>query len=62
MTLIYHTIPYHISPTGLVEGLVGNNAHSAAVHARKPNNDVLRVVGLQLKEVVLVDDLQQLCE
>jgi hypothetical protein len=35
--------------------LVGNNANGLACHTRKTNENVFSVVGLQLKEVTVVD-------
>ena len=45
--------------TGSNAWLIGNNSHSPALHSSEPDYDVLGIVGHNLKEISLVNDLQE---
>ena len=47
-----------VEAAGQHHRLVGDDADGAALHAREADEDVAGVIGLQLEEVALVDDLQ----
>jgi hypothetical protein len=49
-----------IQTAGQHQRLVGDDTDRVTIHAAKADDDVLGVIGLQLEEVIVVDDLDQI--